>query len=284
MPKANVFDTCLTDLFQSLAQIEFAVQTNGRATEIAVRLGERTLAGRLKVPPPPAARPVAFGSTSRLAVLNVFDENHSFFPFGRVQAFDRQMLTLIAEQEQRANAQSLNLTYEAMEHFLKVFGGLVYFAKRGTNLNVNQKKRFLDALPKLKKKKGEPEYYARYVEWLCRRNSDELLQELQDVFSSFKDICSNNWLRFNLVDYYIAVAFCRHKIVHNAGHVKKSEIATKGKMEREFISSLVRPSVLSRTDTILPRKGDMTHILERVSGLAWAVYKTISIELGMKVL
>jgi len=284
MPKANVFDQPLINLFDTLTRIEFAVQTNGRATDVAIRIGEKTLL-RAKAKQPDVSKHIpTLGTASSLAVLNVFDVNKRFFPYGSQNAHDNDLLNLLREQEWRANAQSLSATYEAMEGFLLEFGGRAYFQGRGDKLKVTEKKRFHKAFPKLADKKGLPQYYAKYVEWMCRHNSDELLAELREAFSTFSNICANSWLGFDLIDYYAAVAAARHLIVHNGGRIGKNSLNHLQKWQREVVTHMVKPGMLTVGEIILPGKGDMTWILERVSGLAWALYKTVSIEFDMKII
>jgi hypothetical protein len=283
MSKANVFDQSLFNLFDTLTRIEFAVQTNDRATNIALRIGEKTLQ-REKARQPVAAKHVpTFGTKSCLAVLNVFDINRKFFPYGSHNAHDGELLNLLREQEWRANAQALSATYEAMELFLQEFGGLAYFQGRHGKPKVNEKKRFHKAFPKSVTMRGLPQYYAKYVEWMCRHNSDELLDELRDAFPTFSSICANSWLGFDLIEYYAAVATSRHLIVHNGGRIGKDSLNHLEMWQREVVTHMVKHSVLTAGDIILPEKGDMTWILERVSGLAWALYKAVSIEFDMKI-
>jgi hypothetical protein len=118
---------------------------------------------------------------------------------------------------------------------------------------------------------------------MCRHNSNELLNKLRKAFPTFSSICEKSWLGFDLIEYYAAVATGRHLIVHNGGRIGKGSLKHLQKWQQEIVTHMVRKSVQTVCDIILPEKGDMTWILERVSGQAWALYKNVSIAFDMKI-
>lgn len=282
MPKPNVFDQHLLQLFNDLTRIEFGIQTNDRATEFALERGKETLEKRVKKQSgDPEMPPFAFGTMSCLSVLNVFEPKVARFPYGAVRMFDQELLDLISEQERRANAQAIVIIYELMEHFLISFSGRAYYQLK-VALNVREKQKFHRAFPAFARKKGLPEYYAKYAEWRGSRNSDQILKDLRSGVRSFDAICSKNFLGQDLVSYYDIISFCRHSIVHSNGRPDPHDLKSLQKWQQEWVNAMVQKSTLTQHDTILPHKGQMMSFTELVAGLAWALYKTVSTECGMQ--
>jgi hypothetical protein len=137
---------------------------------------------------------------------------------------------------------------------------------------------------------GTQEFFVEYVDWMCRRNTDELIKKLRRDVPSFGGISKPYALtvkpfvsKVDLFRVFKLVAECRHLIIHNHGRIDARELAHGTGTPELDIQNLYRKSLFDGEMTILPERGVVTDYLEYLADFCFLCYRTISDYCGLTV-
>ena len=248
------------------------------------RMEEAFEEGKRKKPASGDARSGSIGIVSNLAILNLFGAKGSRCTYGKRSAEDKRMLALAVELNERAQAQCLCMVHEEFERFLKEFASALFFAMRDQEaLKLKDRQQFDKKHPELRNIRNTGDYFRVYVKSIASRDCDELLRELAANVSRFEQMCERNWRGIDLLEFYRALEFIRHRTVHCGGEVTLQALKKCSAWARGFITRFTGTGVLSGRQTILPSAADVGVFLESIAGVAYVLYRTASEQLKMKV-
>jgi hypothetical protein len=203
--------------------------------------------------------------------------------------FDNTRLgQLFDETNGRFQAECLCLAFEAVEGFLKRLGGEYFWQKR-IDIGEAERERFAKAASALPAADSR-EYFTRFVEWTCRRNTDELIKRLRREIPEFGDVAKPYALtvkpytsKVDLFRIFKLISECRHLIIHNHGRVDVLALAHRTGTCAQDIEGLCRKGVLDDEMTILPKRGQVTDYLEYLADFCYLCYKAVSNQCGLAI-
>jgi hypothetical protein len=280
--KKNVFDDATIEFLDALADLEFIARASDLQLRQLVRKGRLSLEEyRQEIIKEGNLQNNIMGISSRLLIPNLFGTKYGRVAFGHESKHDDELFKLLDEINFRSQAQSLCVTYETFERFLKRFGCLLFFQNRNTWKLVQIRKFHQNQTEMAKaESKGTKKYFHEYVAFVAKNNCEDLLREIGKALPSFDTLAKNNWHGDFYSDFRI-LSCIRHTTVHCNGEVGEHTRQKLQHMEREFVESITIKSVVTSRDTILPPVGAAERLLNGISALVYSLYRIASNEFNM---
>lgn len=233
---------------------------------------------------------LVFGLSSVLPVRVVIGKPRDIYPVKGHGAGDKEHMAILAELDQRIQAQLLALAFETVESFFRTFMGKLYFLTRaeksGGLITLTHRRRefraFLGAKSKLHN--GTPQYYQAYSQWYARRSCDDLMKDLRRGCQRFDELGRKNNSRTNLFDFYRTLGFCRHRAVHSAGVVDEKEL---NRLPPEWVALLrdkvIKDSRITHLPTLLPKHAFVRWAVGRCASFIELAYQVASEDLNLAI-
>jgi hypothetical protein len=226
--------------------------------------------------------PNAYGAANGMSIIDIFHDGQLDIraPYGKRVTQGEQLLPMADEMERRFNSFLFVWVFEVLEKHLMKLYGLLLFQLRNEQM-LKDKQQFHAKKPKLAKLKGTPEYYQGYAEFAWKQGYKDVLAAFERL-TKWERITYRAYHGMTWNQYIEVIGFCRHRIVHNDGHVSKNSLNTLSKEQQAYVQSCLHRSLYSSDQHLLPPTDFINGLFEAVASYGWAIYVLFSERCGME--
>jgi hypothetical protein len=279
--RSNSFREHLDELLNVISALNLEAQVASKQLE---QVAERKASALSETDVEYPGRTRVVSSSAVLLGIDPFSDDPQFVSYTMSGVQDESWVNLVTETAGRIRAQCFATSYEAMERFMKKAAAIYFFVKR--NETQHRRNDFRSYLHKSGKKvgMGTPQYYEAYVEWMTKRNCNELLCELRKRIPAVDERSS----RYaggssDLLRLWTFCGACRHAIVHHHGVVQPKELKKLHPDIRKWVKGSVQPEVFTKIDTFLPSVDQTKDMLRAIADLGYLLYRTLSHSCDMEI-
>jgi hypothetical protein len=227
----------------------------------------------------------SFGPMTASAIINVFHDGEwvTRAPTGSRVTVGGDVGRMAEEVAGRMNASLITVLHETWEVFVKrTYGKLLFHLK--DELSPPNRADFHTKTPNWRTYRNTPSYFQDYAQWSCRTNCDEALRVFREQLAW--DEIRVHGLRCIGMDWLTTaktLASCRHCVVHNEGWVSQRCWKRLNKQQKAFVGSMMKKTILSDRERILPSAKIIDWLIEAVMSFAYGLYVLQSKKCGLEV-
>jgi hypothetical protein len=224
-----------------------------------------------------------FGPMTGSSIVDIFHNGEYVIraPVGSRVTRGDDIKRMVAEVEGRFNASVLTSLHEALEAFHESAYGKMLFQLRD-QITIRDRKAFHKQFPKIVKVERTPQYFNEYSRWSCRSNCAKACTSFRDNLNWSKAQI-DGWGGMDWIALSATLGFCRHCIVHSEGRVDPEELRDLPVSQARFVQSLMRPSMLTGDERILPPPKAIDQFIEVIMSFTYGLYVLLSERCDMEV-
>jgi len=218
----------------------------------------------------------SFGPLTGSSIINLLHDGQlvTKAPAGKRFSIGDDVNKMAKEVECRTNASLLTVLHETWEAYIKKSYAKLLF-RASEEILLPKRAGFHESKLDWRKYRNTPKYFNDYAQWTCKTDCTEALTMFKK-FLAWDQIHVTEWKGMEWTAVARCLAFCRNRIVHNEGHVSESRITRLSKHQRIFVGTLMKKTILSEKERILPSGGDLDGLIEAVASFAYALHVLLS--------
>ncbi len=228
---------------------------------------------------------IGYGTCLDVPVFHSGSERDAFTRgIGKV---NEHYVQTLGELGRRAQGHIVMIAFEQFERVIRRLFAEICFMTRNNSENrlirrTHEFNRSLSEREIARHARGTPEYFLAYAEWRSKSNCNDLINELATAFPILGDRLLNNSIMMNIPEFLRAIAFCRHRIVHNCFEMEDSELRRFPKCFQELLRRHITTSVLTGKTLFLPTRDFVHYACSRSAGVGLLIYHVISEALNLQ--